>query len=122
MPPTHKAPCMPRGAQCASRPICHGPLTACCCSCCCCCCRLPPAFPHPLRPAPSTASLLPPSRLPPRTPTRPHPQVVEYLRAHDDVGKGIAEAAADFAIQHLNKDARMCYLFTLITEFAKTFK
>jgi hypothetical protein len=45
--------------------------------------------------------------------------MVGWLKAHDDVAQRIAEAAQEFAVRHLHRDARLCYYRTLLTELGK---
>lgn len=63
-------------------------------------------------------------------PTNVHPppflplpaQAVKWARAHDADARRIAEEARAFALKHLTRPARLCYLFRLLTELSKQFK
>ncbi|KAG2497087.1 hypothetical protein HYH03_005081 [Edaphochlamys debaryana] len=46
-------------------------------------------------------------------------EAVEWLQAHDAEARRIAEEARRFALHHLSRQARLCYLFRLITELSK---
>lgn len=47
---------------------------------------------------------------------------VKWARAHDADARRIAEEARAFALKHLTRPARLCYLFRLLTELSKQFK
>lgn len=49
-------------------------------------------------------------------------QGLEWAKTHDAQAKKIAEAAQTFAMRNLNRQARLCYMFQLITELSKNFK
>lgn len=49
-------------------------------------------------------------------------QAVDWLRQHDDKAHVIAEAGQKFALQHLNRDSRMCYWKYLLTGLAELFR
>lgn len=49
-------------------------------------------------------------------------QAVEWLHLHDKEALRIAEAGHKFAVEHLSKEARLCFWKTLIEEWAKLFR
>ncbi|PNH07818.1 KDEL motif-containing protein 1 [Tetrabaena socialis] len=49
-------------------------------------------------------------------------QMVEWLRTHDAEAEQMAKAAVELAVTLLHKDSRMCYLFSLFSEFSKHFR
>ncbi len=52
----------------------------------------------------------------------PTAQGLDWAKTHDAEAKKIAEAAQTFAMRNLNRQARLCYMFQLITELSKNFK
>ena len=48
-------------------------------------------------------------------------QAVAWCKSHDKECMTIAQNAREFALQHLSRPARMCYIKTLLEELHKTF-
>ncbi|GFR43854.1 hypothetical protein Agub_g4980 [Astrephomene gubernaculifera] len=48
--------------------------------------------------------------------------MIEWAKTHDAEAQRIAKAARRFAMRHLNRQARLCYIFRLITELSKQMK
>mmetsp|Transcript_15754 Transcript_15754/g.46565 ORF Transcript_15754/g.46565 Transcript_15754/m.46565 type:complete len:363 (-) Transcript_15754:492-1580(-) len=46
-------------------------------------------------------------------------EAISWAKAHDDEARQIAAAAQRFALRYLDKRARTCYWYKLLTEFAK---
>ncbi|KAG2425087.1 hypothetical protein HXX76_013996 [Chlamydomonas incerta] len=47
---------------------------------------------------------------------------IQWARQHDDEARRMAEAAREFARQHLSRPARLCYLFRLLTHLSKQYR
>ncbi|KAG2494820.1 hypothetical protein HYH03_007062 [Edaphochlamys debaryana] len=49
-------------------------------------------------------------------------EMIDWARANDDEAHKIAQAAQTFALRNLNRSARLCYIFRLLSELGKHMK
>lgn len=45
--------------------------------------------------------------------------MLEWAKSHDAEAQRIAQNAQSFAMRHLNRQSRLCYMFHLISELSK---
>lgn len=48
--------------------------------------------------------------------------MIDWARSHDEEAHKIAQAGQSFALKHLARKTRLCYIYKLIKELAKHMK